>query len=139
MTPWPLLIAAALLSLERACYAGITRSPGGFRRLCARPPLARLGEPVAIVRRIFCGFKALQLAVFAGWCWVYRPDLAAPPDAGPAALALGAVLIAAGQLQNVGNLSQRRCYIRVLHLSPSLARLSTRPARGARVSVPVFQ
>jgi len=100
VTSWPLLIAAALLSLERACYGAIARSPGAFRRLCARPRLARLGEPVAVVRRLFYGFKALQLSVFAGWCWVHRPDLATPPDGGPAALAIGAGLILAGQLLN---------------------------------------
>ena len=100
MTPWPLLFAAALLSLERACYAGIARSPGAFRRLCTHPSLARLGEPVAIVRRLFYGFKVLQLSVFAGWCWLHQPDLAAPPDGGPVALAIGAGLIVAGQLLN---------------------------------------
>ena len=44
-----LVWAAGLLSLERVTYAWIARAPDAFRRLCARPALGRLGEPIAIV------------------------------------------------------------------------------------------
>ncbi len=100
MTLWSLLVAAVVLALERACYVGIARSPGAFRRLCARPWLARFGEPVAIVRKLFYGFKALQMSVFVGWCWVHQQGSSAPPDNSAAALVIGGVLIVAGQLLN---------------------------------------
>ena len=69
-----LVVAGTLLSLERVCYIGITRAPGAFRRWCARPRVAWFGEPVAIVQRLFIAFKALQLLVFAGWCWAFDDD-----------------------------------------------------------------
>jgi methylene-fatty-acyl-phospholipid synthase len=93
-------VAAVVLALERACYVGIARSPGAFRRRCARPPFARFGEPVVIVRKLFYGFKALQMSVFVGWCWVHEPGSWAPPDGRAAALVIGGALIVAGQLLN---------------------------------------
>ncbi|MGH7375764.1 MAG: hypothetical protein ACREJY_16230, partial [Candidatus Rokuibacteriota bacterium] len=60
MSLWLLLIAALLLGVERACYVWIARVPRSFRRWCARPPVACLGEPVAVVRALFIGFKVLQ-------------------------------------------------------------------------------
>ena len=105
MSPWLLLGAALALSLERACYVWIARWPEHFRAVCARPAVARLGEPVAIVRRLFYAFKALQGGVFVTWLCVHGdgvlvPALAGPGPAGRAlvAPALGAALIAVGQL-----------------------------------------
>jgi methylene-fatty-acyl-phospholipid synthase len=105
VSPWLLLGAALALSLERACYVWIARGPEYFRAVCARPAVAWLGEPVAIVRRLFYAFKTLQVGVFATWLYVHGdgalvPALAGPGPAGLAlvALALGVALIAVGQL-----------------------------------------
>ena len=96
MTVWLLLIAALLLGLERVCYVWIARAPGSFRRWCAWPRVARLGEPVAVVRTLFIAFKGLQALVFAGWCLALGEGSLAPRLAG--ALALGALLMLAGQI-----------------------------------------
>jgi methylene-fatty-acyl-phospholipid synthase len=101
VTLWLLLVAAGLLAIERACYVGIVRSPGAFRRRCARPWLARFGEPVDIVRKLFYGFKALQFAVFAGWCWIHGRPVLPSADGRVAVLVVGGILIVAGQLLNV--------------------------------------
>ena len=93
------LLAAAggLLSLERVCYVWTARAPDSFRRWCARPAVARLGDPVAVVRTLFYVFKVLQGAVFAGWCWAHGSRSLAPTAHG-LALLLGAVLVVAGQI-----------------------------------------
>jgi methylene-fatty-acyl-phospholipid synthase len=93
--------AAGLLSLERATYVWIARAPDAFRRLCARRPVSRLGEPIAVVEKLFCGFKVLQVAVFLGWCYLHG-DGSLMPRAGALALALGAAAIVAGQVLNLG-------------------------------------
>jgi methylene-fatty-acyl-phospholipid synthase len=96
-----LVWAAGLLSLERVTYAGIARAPDAFRRLCARPALVRLGEPIAIVEKLFCGFKVLQLAVFLGWCYLHGAGTLVPGD-DRLALGLGGAAIVAGQVLNLG-------------------------------------
>lgn len=100
MSTWTFLAAAILLGLERMTYVWIARAPGGFRRWCARPAIARLGEPVDVVRRLFYGFKAVQLSVFAGWCYVHGDGSLLP--AGPPAVAVGiaAAAVVAGQILN---------------------------------------
>jgi protein-S-isoprenylcysteine O-methyltransferase Ste14 len=90
-----LLTAALLLALERACYVWIARAPRSFCRWCARPAVARLGEPINVVRALFLAFKVLQSAVFAGWCLAYG-DFPAVSENG-VAVAMGAVLIVVGQ------------------------------------------
>jgi methylene-fatty-acyl-phospholipid synthase len=93
---WGLLAPAALLlGVERACYVWIARAPGSFRRWCARPPISRIGEPVAVVRVLFVGFKALQAVVFAGWCLALQDASPLVPHGG--ALGVGAVLVLVGQ------------------------------------------
>jgi len=90
-----LLVAALLLSVERACYVWIARAPASFRRWCARPWAAWLGEPVAVVRALFCAFKALQGAVFLGWCaWLGTP---LPLPVHPVAWTVGGSLLLVGQ------------------------------------------
>ena len=76
------LIAGALLGVERACYVWIARRPRSFSAWAARPSIAWLGEPVAVVEKLFYAFKILQLAVFVGWCYLHDPSLmpSAPPD-----------------------------------------------------------
>jgi len=69
-----LLIAALLLAVERVCYVWIARTPRSFRRWCARPPVARLGEPVAVVQALFIAFKVLQAIVFISDTHLGTPD-----------------------------------------------------------------
>ncbi len=92
--------AAVALSVERACYVWIARSPGAFRARCARPSVAWLGEPVAVVGTLFCAFKLVQLAVFAGWCYAHATGSLMPASRDPAALAAGGALLVAGQILN---------------------------------------
>ena len=96
MTLWLLLIAALLLGIERVCYVWIARAPGSFQRWCARPLVARLGEPVSVVRSLFIGFKVLQALVFAGWCLALGDGSPAPREG--VALGLGALLVLVGQI-----------------------------------------
>jgi phosphatidyl-N-methylethanolamine N-methyltransferase len=97
---WILLGAAAALSLERACYVWVARAPGQFRRWCARPAVAMLGEPVAIVRRLFYGFKVVQFTVFGGWCYLHGAGSLTPADSEVIARGIGAALVLAGQALN---------------------------------------
>ena len=69
VNPWLFLGAAAALTVERVGYVSNARAPASFRAWCARPAVARLGEPVAVVEKMFCGFKVIQAAVFAAWCY----------------------------------------------------------------------
>jgi methylene-fatty-acyl-phospholipid synthase len=96
-----LLVAAAALSAERACYVWIARAPAAFRRWCARPAIARIGEPVAVVRTLFCAFKAVQFSVFVGWCYLYGDGSPGPADHNVLAWGIGSALILIGQVLNV--------------------------------------
>jgi hypothetical protein len=96
---WLLGAAAALLGIERVCYVWIARAPESFRGWATRPAVAWLGEPLAIVRALFLAFKALQYAVFAGWCWLHGTRSVTPTD-DLAALAIGGLLVTAGQILN---------------------------------------
>jgi methylene-fatty-acyl-phospholipid synthase len=93
-THLPVLVgAAALLSLERLFYVGIVHTPERFRAWFARG--LAIADPVSAVERLFCGFKLLQLLVFAWWCYAFGggPE----PERVNAATVLGLVAIAAGQ------------------------------------------
>jgi phosphatidyl-N-methylethanolamine N-methyltransferase len=94
------LAAAALLSLERLSYVWIARAPDEFRAWCKRPAIARLGEPVVVVRALFYAFKVLQLAVFLGWCWLHGGGSLAPTARDGTVLGLAAAAIVAGQTLN---------------------------------------
>ena len=97
----PIALAAVALSLERACYVWIARRPEVFRRYCAHPAVAPLGEPVAMVRTLFCGFKALQLSVFVGWCYAQGHGSLVLAERGVVALGVGSAMIAVGQVLNL--------------------------------------
>lgn len=102
MTGWSLLTAAGALSLERFWYAWVWCHPQSFHRFCAHPLIAVFGEPVDVLRNCFVCFKTLQLAVFFGWCYLYGDGTIIPTgDDGPWVVA-GGVLIAMGQVLNVG-------------------------------------
>lgn len=100
MSLWAFAGAAAALSLERACYVWIARTPDVFRRWCAHPRLARLGEPLTVLRKVFYGFKMIQLSLFVGWCYVYGHGSLIPATRDAVVLALGGTLIVVGQALN---------------------------------------
>lgn len=102
MTIWSLLAAAALLSLERIWYAWVWYDPGSFRRFCSKPIVALIGEPVDVLRNLFVCFKTLQLSVFVGWCYLHSGGTIIPPSEEGPWIAMGGVLIAIGQVLNVG-------------------------------------
>jgi hypothetical protein len=52
-----LAVAATLLAIERACYAGVARAPGVFLAVCTGLAPAMRGAPVAIIARLFYVFK----------------------------------------------------------------------------------
>jgi len=95
-----LLGAAVALSAERACYIWIARAPRAFGRFCAWRAVAWIGEPVAVVRALFCGFKLLQIATFAWWCRAHGEGSLAPA-ADTLVLAAGGAAIVAGQILNL--------------------------------------
>jgi methylene-fatty-acyl-phospholipid synthase len=96
------LAAAVLLSAERVCYVWIARAPDAFRAWCARPIVARVGEPVAVVRALFYGFKLLQVAVFLGWCYLHGNGSLAPTTRHGIILGLASAAIVVGQVLNLG-------------------------------------
>lgn len=98
-TSW-FLLAAAVLALERVFYVWAWRGTASFRAFCRRPPVSRLGEPVQVLERFFYLFKALQIAVFATWVAVHATGSLWPADRGPLPCAVGATLVAAGQVLN---------------------------------------
>jgi hypothetical protein len=101
MSPGTFLLVAILLGVERVCYVGIARAPETFRRVAERPSIARLATPVAVVGALFCVFKAVQLAVFLGWCHAQGEGSLVPVDPDPGTLAVAAVLIGGGQILNL--------------------------------------
>ena len=95
---WALVAAAVVLSVERACYVWIARAPRRFSAWCTRPTVARLGEPVVVVRKLFYGFKVVQLSVFAWWWWVFGRSGFAVSEG--LALWVGGLLVLIGQTLN---------------------------------------
>jgi phosphatidyl-N-methylethanolamine N-methyltransferase len=98
MTLVALFVAGVLLSLERACYVGIAQAPQAFRRWCARPWVATLGEPIVVVQKLFYVFKLLQASVFLGWCYVHGNGPWVPALHSHLALAGAGLAIVIGQL-----------------------------------------
>jgi len=93
-----LVLAALLLAVERGFYLFASRSSASFARICAASPGgAAIGEPTAVVERLFYVFKLIQLGVFMGWLWVHGGGdpfgIAAPWPA----LLLGTALVVVGQ------------------------------------------
>jgi methylene-fatty-acyl-phospholipid synthase len=93
------LLAAILLALERVCYVAVWRQPARFRHAIAgwAGPAA---EPVAALARLFVAFKVVQATVFLGWCLYFGDGRLLPPASWLPALAIGTVLIVAGQVLN---------------------------------------
>ncbi len=93
------IVAAVLLAIERVAYVWVWRRPQSFRALC---DTISLGEPVVALERLFYGFKALQILVFAGWCYVFGDGTIWSPNRGALPIASGMALIAVGQVLNLG-------------------------------------
>jgi phosphatidyl-N-methylethanolamine N-methyltransferase len=91
-----------MLGLERICYLWIWRKPAAFRYWSARPIWAWVGAPVDVLALLFCGFKALQLAVFVSWCYVHSNGSLWPLDGTLMSVTAGMLLIAIGQSLNIG-------------------------------------
>jgi len=94
------MASAVLLSVERLTYYGISNHSDRWLRTCAKPAIARLGQPTEVVHRLFYGFKIIQMSVFLGWCAYFSGGVLPLPTASPGALALGALLVAAGMVLN---------------------------------------
>lgn len=62
------LICAALLALERLVYLWAWQSPAGFSRTIAAWPTILPSDPVLALRRMFIGFKLIQVGVLLAWC-----------------------------------------------------------------------
>ncbi len=93
-----LAVAAAVLAVERASYAVITRAPGSFLALCTRVIPRVRGSQVAVVARLFYAFKALQITVFAAWCWAHCEGSFVSAQGLPLVLGLSGALVLAGQV-----------------------------------------
>ncbi len=91
--------AVVLLSLERFFYIWLCRDPGRFVAWCRVPWSKRPFDPVVGVEALFYVFKAVQLIVIIWWCFAFGGRIW-PSAAGPVATAIGAVLLAGGQLLN---------------------------------------
>jgi methylene-fatty-acyl-phospholipid synthase len=90
--------AAALLALERATYAWAWRRPRSF---CAAFDRLELRDPVLVLERLFYGFKAIQVAVLAGWCWHLAARTGWPRERATSVYVLGVLAIVAGQVLNL--------------------------------------
>src|SRR5262249_7130527 len=95
MTVVALALAAMLLSLERLFYLWVWNNPRWFMSWCDRNGIC---TAVDGLDRAMVLFKLLQLAVFAGWCFLREPGLSWPGD-GAAGVA-GGSLILLGQFLN---------------------------------------
>lgn len=95
----PVLIAACLLALERACYVTVWHEPTGFRDAVERW-MGPAAEPVGALAALFVFFKVVQATVFVGWCLYFGDGRLLPADPSTAALASGIALIVIGQLLN---------------------------------------
>ena len=95
------VIAAALLTLERLSYVWICHSPQALRDWCEQPPWGAPLDPVRVVRALFFAFKVLQLGVFVAWCLVFGDGVLWPAASGGIAPAAGMVLILIGQTFNL--------------------------------------
>jgi protein-S-isoprenylcysteine O-methyltransferase Ste14 len=102
MSHWSfLIVAAALLSLERICYVWVWHYPDKFRKFCDRPAVAVFGEPVVVLEKLFYFFKGIQIAVFLGWCAFYGFGSLSLFSDRVLPLAVGLGLIIIGQTLNL--------------------------------------
>jgi len=96
------LVAAALLSIERLTYWRAWNAPADFERFAVRHPRLFGGDPVIGLRRLFYGFKTIQIAVLIGWCMLFGATWLPLPTAPWPMLVTGVALLAFGQALNLG-------------------------------------
>ncbi len=101
MDLWSFVVAAFCLSLERICYAFVWRFPEAFCRMCSLPWMRFLGEPIDVLRKLFLGFKAIQISVFLGWCYLYGEGSLSSLNESVLWLSVGTALVIAGQVLNL--------------------------------------
>lgn len=97
-----LIIATALLSIERVTYWHAWNGPDAFRRFARHFPRLLGGDPVVALRRLFYVFKIIQLGVLIGWCMLFGNTWLPLPTATWPAIAAGGLLLAFGQALNFG-------------------------------------
>lgn len=96
------LVATALLSIERLTYWRAWNAPDAFQRFVHRHPRLLGTDPVVALRRLFYGFKAIQIAVLVGWCMLFGATWLPQPTAPWPVLVTGVALLAFGQSLNFG-------------------------------------
>ena len=101
MGVWNFILAALCLSVERICYAWVWRFPETFCRICALPWMRILGGPLDVLRKLFVGFKGIQLGIFFGWCYSYGEGSLTPLTNDLLWLSIGAALVITGQVLNL--------------------------------------
>ena len=82
-----------MLAIERVAYVWVWRYPSSFAALC-KGIWPGSPEPVVALERLFNAFKAIQIAVFLGWCYLHPNELMWP------AFATGVSLMVVGQALN---------------------------------------
>jgi phosphatidyl-N-methylethanolamine N-methyltransferase len=96
------LCAAALLAVERVCYAWVWQRPDSFRQICRRfASHSALRGPIETLQALFYGFKLLQAAVFIGWGCFFGALSGWPNNWREPAGCAGLALVAVGQMLNV--------------------------------------
>jgi len=96
------VIAAVLLGLERLTYWWTWNYPQAFERAACAGGWISDGDPVVLLRRLFYGFKAIQIGVLIGWCMLFGQTWLPLPTASALVLFAGLALLAFGQALNFG-------------------------------------
>lgn len=97
---WTLLfVATLLLGIERVSYWYVWNHPERFAACVRLQPQLTGSDPVLALRRLFYGFKAIQVGVLLGWCMLFGSTWLPLPTAGTAAL-VGGLLLLIGQVLN---------------------------------------
>lgn len=94
------LLAAALLLIERVSYVWVWRKPEAFRRWVASGLVFGQRDPVDALRSLFIVFKIIQIGVFLGWCWYFGDRFPPLPTAETPALLIGGLMLLFGQILN---------------------------------------
>lgn len=96
-----LLLSTLLLGIERVSYWYVWNQPRRFAARVRRWPTLSSGDPVLALRRLFYGFKAIQIAVLIGWCMAFGDTWLPLPTAGPFMLGIGIGMLLIGQVLNL--------------------------------------